>query len=368
MPQLSAKLHPLLLRPDNFTAPARTPWGGRRIVGLYKATLGLPAQLAAQPIGEAWELSFGPELPSRTCATDATDAADNDAFLYQLVARDPQGYLGAEAVRGSALLVKWLDAADDLSVQIHPRVDDPELPAGETGKPECWYIVARDPGAGIYIGLQPGVNATRMRDAIERAQDVSKLLRFREVQPGDFYLLQPGLPHAVGRGVTLIEPQYVEPGKKGLTLRYWDWNRRYDAAGRPDPNGQGRELHVARALAVTDWALTSDPDWLAQQRTALGEPRLSEAASCSVLCGPEPAAAVRSPYLRAARIAGTGQLTLPSWNTLRALSVIEGAVVLHGDFASVRVERGCSAALPAGLGAVACELFSAHALVSSTVA
>jgi mannose-6-phosphate isomerase len=359
MPQVSAPPRPLLLRPDNFTPAARTPWGGHRIVTRFKRALGLPAELSTQAVGEAWELSFGPELPSRT--------QDGD-FLYEVAARDPQGYLGLEAASGSALLVKWLDAADELSVQIHPSVDDPSLAADETGKPECWYIAACEPGAGIYLGLESGASAAAMRRELESGGDVSALLRFREVAPGDFYLLQPGLPHAVGRGVTLVEPQYVAPGKKGLTLRYWDWNRRYDAAGKPDPQGRARELHVDRALAVTEWAQASDPDWLARQRTALGVPDLDGAARVDVLCGPEASARVLSPYLRAARLAGSGNVALPGWPTLCALTVIEGSAALRGSFGEVTVAAGMTAAIPAAISNGACELQRAHALLSSVVA
>jgi mannose-6-phosphate isomerase class I len=362
MSQVSAlhALRPVLLRPDNFTPPARTPWGGRLIAGQYKAALGLPAELTSQAVGEAWELSLGPELPSRTL---------DGRLLHEIVAQDRVGYLGAEASRGaSALLVKWLDAADELSVQIHPRVDDPALGPDETGKPECWYIVACQPGAGIYLGLQPGVSAAAMRSALENAADVAALLRFREVAPGDFYLLQPGLPHAVGRGVTLIEPQYVAPGKKGLTLRYWDWNRRYDAAGKADPNGRARELHVERALSVTEWERASDSAWLAQQRTALGTADCAAAARCELLCGTESDAPVRSQYLRAARVCGSGSVRLPGWDCLCALTVIEGHVVLRGAFGSVQVDRGSTAAIPAALSGLECALAGAHALVSSVVA
>lgn len=356
MSQLSVTLRPELLAPDNFTPAARTPWGGTKIVGEFKAALGLPAQT----VGEAWELSFGPELPSRTA---------EGALLHEIVARDPRAYLGAEAERGaSALLVKFLDAADELSVQIHPSVDDPTLAADETGKPECWYIVAAEPGAGIHLGLQAGVHAEQMRRALETGADVSQLLRFQPVKPGDFYLLQPGLPHAVGRGVSLVEPQYVAAGKKGLTLRYWDWNRRYDSAGRLDPQGRPRELHVERALAVTDWQNSSDPAWLERQRCALGAPDLAAAASCSVLCGPEASARVHSAHLRAARLAGTGRLTLPDWQTLRGLTLIAGEASLRGNFGQVRVRAGETAALPAGLRALECELSHAHALISSVVA
>ncbi|HEY2734561.1 MAG TPA: hypothetical protein VGI70_11285, partial [Polyangiales bacterium] len=187
------------------------------------------------------------------------------------------------------------------------------------------------------------------------------------VAPGDFYLLQPGLPHAVGRGVTLVEPQYVVPGKKGLTLRYWDWNRRYDANGLADPNGRPRELHVERALAVTDWIRSSDPSWLARQRTSLGLPDLSGAARCDILCA-EANAPVVSNYLRAARVSGDGRTRLPTWNTLSALTVIEGSIELRGAFGDVRVARGATAAIPASLAGVQCHLAQAHALVSSVVA
>lgn len=369
MTKVSAGLAPILLRPDNFTAPARTPWGGRRIVGVYKAQLGLAPELTASPVGESWELSLSPELPSRT---------EDGTLLRDLVAADPVAYLGAEARTGSsALLVKWLDADDHLSVQIHPAVDDPKLAADETGKPECWYIVERAEGAGLYLGLAPGVSDASMRDALESGGDVSKLLQFVPVEPGDFYLLQPGMPHAVGRGVTLLEPQYVAPGRRGITLRYWDWNRRYDALGRQDPRGTPRELHAERALEVTDWRRTSDPVWLAAQRWhdpartrgGSGLAALSgsdEPARCEIICA-EADAPVRSDYLRAARLWGAGTVRLPEWNTLRALSVIDGAVELVGAFGTLRVQRGRTLALPAGLGSLECRLSRAQALLSGVV-
>jgi mannose-6-phosphate isomerase len=352
-------LRPHLLTADNFTPAARTPWGGRRIAQ-YKSGLGIARELTDQPVGEAWELSFGPELPSRT-----TDGM----WLRDLVSSDRERYLGREAEHGaSALLVKWLDAEDDLSVQIHPSVDDPTLAPEETGKPECWYIVASAPGAGIYLGLEAGVDADQMRQALAASEDVSKLLRFQPVTPGDFYLLPPGLPHAVGKGVTLVEPQYVAPGKKGVTLRYWDWNRRYDAQGRRDPAGTARELHVERALQVTEWHKSSDAGWLARQRTAAGEPDLAASAECCVLCGPEASARVRSPFLRAARLSGTGSVQLPDWGSIRALTVIDGTLRLTGAFGELTVPRGATAALAAGLTDLACELERGHAVLSSVVA
>ena len=143
---------PLLLRPDNFTPASRTPWGGRRIVETLKADAALEVP---GPVGEAWELSVEPDFPSRL--------ADGPT-LDEILRADP-ALLGAEAAVGStALLVKLVDAADDLSVQIHPMDSDPALAPDESGKPEAWYIIDAEPGAGLYLGFRDGVS----RAEIER--------------------------------------------------------------------------------------------------------------------------------------------------------------------------------------------------------
>jgi mannose-6-phosphate isomerase class I len=165
-----------------------------------------------------------------------------------------------------------------------------------------------------------------------------------------------------------VEPQYVAPGRRGVTLRYWDWNRRYDAQGKQDPHGSLRELHVERALEVTDWARTSDPDYLAAQRCRPSAIDLTAAARCELLCGTEPDAPVHSDYLRAARVTGNGEVRLPDWRTLRALTVVDGEVELRGAFEPLRIARGRTAALPASTTEIVCRLEHGHALVSSVVA
>ncbi len=350
---------PILLRPDNFTPPSRTPWGGHRIVEHYKAHLSLGDHLRGQPVRESWGLSLGSELPSQTLDGEA---------LADVIARQPVAFLGDEApCGGSALLVKWLDTADNLSVQIHPDVHDPKLAADETGKPECWYVVDREPGAGLFVGFDSATTPEGMRKALHTGPLASALLSFSAVLPGAFFMLAPGIPHAIGRGVTLLEPQHVAAGKRGLTLRYWDWNRRYDAQGRKDDAGEPRPLHVERALEVTDWARSSDPAWLARQRCALGPAAASGRAALGALCGPAGSMPVHSAFLRAARLSGNGTLRLPSWRTLTALTVIEGEVRLHGAFGQLRVERGRTAAIPAQ-AQLSCDLQGAHALLSAVVA
>ncbi|HJL19114.1 MAG TPA: class I mannose-6-phosphate isomerase [Sandaracinaceae bacterium LLY-WYZ-13_1] len=317
---------PVPLAADNFTPPSRTPWGGRRIPALK----GLAGDAV---VGESWELSVEPSFPSRTA---------DGRRLDDLVAATPEAWLGDERARGgTALLVKLLDAADELSVQIHPGDDHPGLGPDESGKPESWYVVDHDEGAGIYLGLAERADRATMERALDAGEDVSALLPFVPVEPGDFFLIEAGTPHCIGRGVLLVEPQRVLPGRRGVTYRYWDWNRRYDARGRRDPSGEPRPLHRDAALDVTDWRLPRGDALLSRVRHRAGPPMVDGDARLEGLAGPD--GALRSEALAVARLSGTGTLRPPAWGVLRGLTVLSGTVRL-GDLA---LGPGRSAAIPA---------------------
>lgn len=357
MPHLD--LAPLLLRPDNVTPPHRTPWGGTRIHAHYKRGLLPNDGLAPTCIGESWEISVEPDFPARV---------EGGGTLAERIAAAPVAMLGhrASALGAStALLVKLLDAALDLSVQIHPADDYPGLAEDESGKPESWYVLEAEAGAGLYLGLRRGVDRERMRAALTRGDDVSRLLYFVPVAPGDFFAIDAGTAHAVGRGVTLVEPQRVLPGKRGVTYRYWDWNRRYDVEGRVDPEGTPRPLHVEHALAVTDWGLPREEALLARIRRRAGAPDLEGPSERVPLAGPE--GPVRSEALVVERLAGTGIVPLPSVDRLRGLTVAQGEILLRwrGCAEPLSVGRGRSAVLPAALEELEAELRGAHAVLSA---
>jgi mannose-6-phosphate isomerase len=234
---------PVRLRADNFTPPVRTPWGGTRILERYKAHLGVTS---AGVVGESWEVSVEPSFPSRL--------ADEDVLLADVIAAEAEGWLGARSRHAQTpLLVKLLDAASHLSVQVHPTDDDPALAAGESGKPEAWIVLHAQPGAGLYLGFRDGVSRDDVERCLRAGGALDELMQFVPVAPGDAFMIDAGTPHAIGAGVTLLEPQHVAPGRAGVTYRFWDWNRRYDAAGALDPTGEPRALHVERSLAVTAW-------------------------------------------------------------------------------------------------------------------
>ncbi len=314
-----------------------------------KAGLGLRATGA---VGEAWELSVEPDFPSRL---------EEGPSLDDVLRADPS-LLGAEAELGStALLVKLVDAADDLSVQIHPDDADPALDDDESGKPEAWYIIDAEPGAGLYLGFADGVARRDVEEAIEDEGRVDQLMQFVPVEPGDVFLIEPGTPHAIGRGVFLLESQRVAPGKRGITYRYWDWNRKYDASGQRNPAGRPRKLQRERALEITPWSSPRGAALLEHAHFRAGSATLDASARLETLAssgGP-----LRTELFRIWRMAGSGRVELPAHDRLRSLTVLDGSVTLHGGGSGFEIDRGRTAALPACLGAMHVELDRAHAVV-----
>jgi mannose-6-phosphate isomerase len=253
------------------------------------------------------------------------------------------------------LLVKLLDAAEALSVQVHPADDDPDLAADESGKPEAWIVLDAAPGAGLYLGFRPGVGRDDVAACLAAGGAVDALMNFVAVQPGDAFAIAAGTPHAIGAGVTLVEPQFVTPGRRGLTYRFWDWNRRYDAAGRPDPNGRPRELHVERSLEVTRWSGPRGDDFVAACR---GAARVIDAGPLArtVL--------VDWPFFVCERWQGTGALELPAQGTMLAITCVQGALRVEGATGAIALRGGESGVVPAVAGAL--RVHGGDALVFTT--
>jgi mannose-6-phosphate isomerase len=303
-------------------------------------------------VGEAWELSVEPDFPSRLA----------DGPTLDEVLRADQALLGAEAALGStALLVKLVDAADDLSVQVHPHDDDKDLAADESGKPEAWYIIDAEPGAGLYLGFRDGVSRRDIETAIDEEGEVGALMSFVPVSPGDLFRIEPGTPHAIGKGLLLLEPQRVAPGKRGITYRYWDWNRKYDDTGQLDPNGQPRALHRERALDVTNWKGPRGDALLEWVTHRAGPAPVDEPASLELLMSE--AGPLRSDVFFLQRLAGSGELELRPFERLRSLTIFDGRLTLHHGESVLELSRGQTAALPACLDSLRVELGAAHAVL-----
>lgn len=239
---------PLVPLANNFTPRERTPWGGTKIARIYKKWLELPQN---QIVGESWEISGHPSFPNRFVWSAGKETVE--LTLPELLALFPEEILGKAIARKFnnriPLLVKLLDTAENLSVQVHPNDFYPRLKPGEMGKTEAWYIVAAEPGCGLYLGLQPKVTRDQLRTAIQQQDDISQFLNFVPVQPGDTFFIPAGTIHAIGQRITLIEPQQTSE----TTYRFWDWNRRYDDSGQLSPSGKPRPLHIEDSFAVTNF-------------------------------------------------------------------------------------------------------------------
>jgi mannose-6-phosphate isomerase class I len=312
---------PVLLSSDVYTSPARTPWAGARLSKHFGKRV--PPQTR---IGESWELSLGPELPSRT---------HDGTLLARVIGEHPGDWLGPSGDRAAGLLVKLLDADQALSLQIHPHDDDPGLGPDDSGKPEAWYVVGAERGAWIAFGWGDGVTKEDVVSALGlRDGSLTSLLQRVEVEVGDCFVVDAGTPHAVGPGVTLVEPQYVARGRRGVTYRYWDWERRYDAEGRLDPSGEPRPLHLERALEATRWEARGRA-LLERSFRRAGPARRDAPLEFELLAGqpgsPNASALpfLPSEWLRIVRIAGSGERPFFHGESLHALTVLEGAATLR---------------------------------------
>ncbi len=322
------------LSADNFTPATRTPWGGKRIRQHFKAELDLSEGDAI--VGESWEVSVEPSFPSRT---------EDGALLSSVIAAAPTAWLGPSVARRyggqTPLLIKLLDAADNLSVQVHPADGDPALADDESGKPEAWLILHAEPGAGLLLGFQEGVGREEVAQCITAGGALDQLMCFVPVSAGEVFVIAAGTPHAICRGITLLEAQLVQPGRRGLTYRYWDWNRRYDERGRADPAGEPRTLHLDRSLEVTNWGGLRGERFVASCRR---EPLVRSTGSM-----------VRTQLLEweglvVERWQGEGELALPAVGTMWALCCLDGELsVDHGESPLV-LRRGQSAVVPAAVG------------------
>lgn len=203
-------------------------WGGRRLI----AGFGKPP--LCEPLAETWELTV---REKENCTVE------NGAFAGKTL-REALRLLGNAAVGTKfsggrfPLLVKFIDAADDLSVQVHPGDAFAAAVEHDLGKTEMWHIVGAEPGASIIYGLKPGVGKPELEAALQQ-DDLSAVVNKCPVRAGETYFIPAGLLHAIGKGVLVAEVQQ----NCDLTYRVFDYHR-LGADGKP------RQLHLEKALEV----------------------------------------------------------------------------------------------------------------------
>jgi mannose-6-phosphate isomerase len=206
-------------------------WGSRKLASLFGKNL--PGD---KTIGESWEIVDRPEAQSVV-----RHGPFRDRTLHELWTHDRETVFGGvpDAPR-FPLLVKLLDAHDQLSLQVHPPGKVAAKLGGEP-KTEFWYVASAIPGAKLFVGLRRAVTREQFEQAV-RARTVADLVHTVEVKTGDSIFLPAGRFHAVGAGNVLVEIQQ----NSDTTYRVYDWDR-LDDSGRP------RQLHVDQALQSIDF-------------------------------------------------------------------------------------------------------------------
>ena len=281
-------------------------WGGSHLKTEYGK------QTEIRHLAETWECSTHPDGLST-----AQGGVHDGESLPQILREHPE-YIGTRAVRrmgerpGLPILVKLIDAMENLSVQVHP--DDAYALEHEHsfGKTEMWYILRAEPGAKIVYGFQRDVTREELRRAAEDGT-IEELLNHIYVKPGEVYFIPAGQVHAIGAGIVLAEVQE----SSNLTYRLYDYHRL-------DRNGKPRELHVEKALQVVD---------LRRQESA--------AAHLPLECE----------YFRVKKHSPRSVLELPNDDgSFHVLLCINGKGRLLSEEISVTFEKGSTIFVPAGCG------------------
>ena len=240
---------PLLMDP-HFS---KRPWGGTRLAQVLRKHV--PAE--GGPWGEAWELSDHPEGRSSVANGPFAGRSFGD-----LIRTFPMQLCGCPAPpKRFPLLVKYIDATKDLSIQVHPN-DAQAACHGDRGKNECWYVMDCEPGAQIIHGLARGVDRRQLRDATLQGR-VETCVRRMPIAPGDFLYVPAGTIHAILAGTLICEIQQ----SSNLTYRLWDWNRKPARALHLDEaceavscDAHPPDILHTRELPAGDWQrLVDDP-------------------------------------------------------------------------------------------------------------
>lgn len=203
-------------------------WGGTKLKEKYGKDIDL------YPLAETWECSTHPS---------GQNIIENGKFkgkkLSYVLKKNPE-FLGKKykKLKQLPILVKFIDANKDLSVQVHPNDRYAKKYEKQKGKTEMWYVVEAEKGAKLIYGFEHPVTDKILKDAVQTGE-IEKHLHYEPVQAGDSFYMPAGTVHGIGKGILIAEIQQ----SSDVTYRVYDYNR-------VDKNGKQRELHFDKALKV----------------------------------------------------------------------------------------------------------------------
>lgn len=290
-------------------------WGGSRLKSEYGKTD------APSVTAESWELAS-----HRDGISTVAEGPLAGKTIAELAELDRAGFWGTQCVDGDfPILIKLIDAKQDLSVQVHPSDVTARLELGECGKAEMWYIVDCEPKAGIYYGFSRKMTS---EEFVQRAQDgsICEVLNWVPVSKGDVFYILPGTIHAIGAGVVIAEIQQ----NSNTTFRVYDYQRK-------DVHGKMRPLHLERAAQVMNYEPVVPEECKANNVTVFPEFTLTEMFSCR--------------YFRAYKVDVHDVINLTcDGSSFHHVLCVSGIAFLHHQNQAFLLSKGDSYFLPANLG------------------
>ncbi len=225
---------PFLLKP----AGKDYLWGGHRLKDDFSKEIDM------EPLAETWECSTHPDGPSIVAS-----GAHKGMFLTEVLKEHPE-YMGTHPKTdgGLPILIKFIDAKQDLSVQVHP--DDEyarKYEHGSLGKTEMWYVLDATKNARLVYGFYHDISKEKLKKSLEEGT-VERYLQKVKVKKDDLFYIEAGTVHAIGAGILIAEIQECS----NITYRMYDYNRM-------DKDGKPRTLHIERALEVANRIGTQTP-------------------------------------------------------------------------------------------------------------
>ena len=216
-----------------------TLWGGEKIIP-FKQLNSTMTQ-----VGESWELSGVPDHE-----TVVSEGPHQGLTLNQLVDAEHERLLGVENYQRFGnefpLLIKFIDAQRDLSIQVHPNDETAQRLGKTRGKTEMWYVLKSDKGARLYSGLKKAITPEEYKQMVE-GDSICDALANYEVSEGDVFYIPAGRIHSLGKGCVVAEIQQTSD----VTFRIYDFKRK-------DKNGNYRELHTKEAAQSIDYKVMAD--------------------------------------------------------------------------------------------------------------
>lgn len=292
-------------------------WGGTKLRDEYGKKCDL------DKVAESWELS---------CHKDGCSVVADGEYagltLPQYIEKAGKAVLGTDCEKFEyfPILIKLIDAKQNLSVQVHPDNDYAMRVEGEYGKTEMWYVVDCEPGAGLLYGFKHEISKEEFRRRIED-NTLLEVTNRVEVHPGDVFFIEAGTLHAIGEGILIAEIQQ----NSNTTYRVYDY-------GRVGADGKPRQLHIEKAIDVTRLAPATRPCGRPQAKPeAFDGGSVLPLASCD--------------YFTVKEMEATSHAALMAdEKSFHSLLLLDGSLTLSMGGEKLEMKKGDSVFVPAGSG------------------